>query len=102
MVTVLKDDDGKVISYCEWRLVGKSGFDKPDGKFVWINDVWVHETFRHKNRLGRLIDEVMRFVPSATHCYFSRKKYNSRIKMYSRNFWERRRNAYSPIIEKEN
>lgn len=102
MITSLKDDNGRIISYVEWRLVGKSGFDCMDGKYVWINDVWVHSEYRHANRLARMVDEVMRLVPHATHAYFKREKYKGRLKMFSKVFWERRRQAYEPInITKE-
>ena len=97
MVTSLKDEDGKIVCYCEWRLVGKSGFDKVNGEYIWVNDLWVHPKYERTSRINRIIDEVMRMVPSATHCYFKREKYNGRIKMFSREFWQRRRQSYEPI-----
>lgn len=98
MVTTLKDESGKVISYVEWRLVGRSGFDKVNGEYVYIYDFWVHPDYRHKGRIAMMTDEVMKIVPdSAKHCYFKRDKYMGRIKMFSRKFWERRRRAEQPI-----
>ena len=100
MITTLKDELGKVIAFCEWRLVSKSGFDKIDGEYVWVNDTWIHPDYSFK-RLNRLIDEVMSKVPpSAKYAYFLRGKYKDRMKMFSRKYWEKRRQAYAPI-EKE-
>lgn len=91
MITSLKDDDGKIIAYCEWRLVGPSGYEAENGTYVWVNDMWVHEAFRDTDKVRRIIDEIMRLVPQAKYCYFQRLKKNDRIRMYSREQWERRR-----------
>lgn len=97
MVTVLKDNEGKVISYCEWRLVGQSGHETPSGEYVWVNDFWVHEDYRLKHKVERIIDEVMRIVPQARYCYFQRKDKNMKLRIFTRNQMERRRNAYEVV-----
>ena len=101
MVTTLKDEEGRVIALAEWRLVGKSGFDKVAGEYVWVNDLWVHKEFEKMNRINRIIDEIMRLVPEAKYCYFKRGKYHDRLKMFTREQWERRRQAYDSLIVKE-
>jgi hypothetical protein len=102
MITTLKDLDGKVVCYCEWRLVGPSGYDCENGEYVWINDMWIHETFRNKYKVNRIIDEVMRICPQANYCYFHRKNKNDKIRIYTRSQWERRRHAYDSQLIKEN
>jgi len=102
LITKLKDDDGKIIAYCEWRLVGKSGFDKVNGEYVWVEDLWVHPMFERTNRINRIIDEIMRLVPSAKYCYFQRKKYNDKLRIVSRETWQRHRHAFDRLITKEN
>jgi hypothetical protein len=102
MITTLKDYDGKVITFCEWRLVGPSGYDMENGEYVWINDIWCHPSHRNRYKVNRIIDEVMRMVPDAKYCYFQRKKKNERVRIYTRTQWERRRHAYDPeLIIKE-
>jgi hypothetical protein len=101
MITTLKDDIGRIIAYCEWRLVGQSGYDKEDGEYVWINDIWVHQDFERTKRINRIIDEIMRIAPSAKWGYFVRGKYGFRKKMFSREQFERRRNTYDALV-KEN
>jgi len=84
MITSLKDNDGKIISYVEWRLVGQSGFDREDGEYVFISDFWIHELHRGGVKIGRLIDEIMRLAPSANYCYFQRLKRNEKLRIYSK------------------
>ena len=101
MITTLKNNDEFVIAYCEWRLVGNSGLETPAGKYIWVNDIWVHPLYRSTYRVNLIIDEVMRIVPQADYCYFQRKDVNNKLHMYSRRQWERRRHAYDSQITKE-
>lgn len=97
MITTLKDEGGKVVAFCEWRLLGESGLEVPSGKYVWVNDCWVHEDYRNKHKVARIIDEIMRTVPQAEYCYFQRKDVNRKVHMYSRAQWERRRRVYDVV-----
>lgn len=102
MITSLKDEDGRIICYAEWRLVGKSGFDVECGEYVWLEDLWVHPAFERTKRIGRIIDEILRIAPSAKYGYFKRGKYGFRMKIFTREMWERRRATYDELISKEN
>ncbi len=102
MITSLKDQDGKIIAYCEWRLVGQSGQEVPSGEYIWINDCWVHEDYRHTHKVGRIIDEVVRIVPNFKYGYFQRKDYNDKLRIFTKNQWERRRQVYDSLVKKEN
>jgi hypothetical protein len=102
MVTNIKDLDGKVIAYCEWRLVGPSGYEVPSGEYIWINDIWVHEDFRNTQKVNRIIDEIMTMQPQAKYCYFHRLKKNNKIRIYKKDYWDRRRNAYDSLINRRN
>lgn len=102
MITSLKDNDGKIIAYVEWRVVGPSGYDVDQGEYVWVNDCWVHERYRGTHKISRMIDEVMNAVPLAQYCYFQRKDVSDKVHLYSRRQWERRRNAYDSQLIKEN
>lgn len=98
MVSFVKDYDSKIIAFIEWRLVGPSGHEVPSGEFVWVNDIWVHPNFRHTNRIGRMIDEVMRAVPHAKYCYFQRKEYNRKLRIHTRSQFNRRRLIYDKLM----
>jgi hypothetical protein len=91
MITTLKDNDGKVEAYCEWRLVGQSGYECPNGKYVYVHDLWVHESVRHQHLVNEIINDIMTLVPQAEYCYFQRKDYNERVRLFTRSQMERRR-----------
>ena len=97
MVTTLKDKWGRIIAYCEWRLVGQSGLETPNGEYVWVNDLWIHKEYRMKYKVNRFIDEVMRIVPQANYCYFQRKDVSNKIHLYSRSQMERKRKVYDRV-----
>lgn len=99
MITNLKDNHGKIIAYCEWRLVGQSGYEVPNGEYVWINDAWVHPEFRHLGKIERIIDEVMRSAPSAQYGYFQRKDHNEKLRIFTKQQFERRRMTHDKFME---
>jgi len=94
MITSLKDGKGRIIAYCEWRLVGPSGYEMENGQYVWVNDCWVHSSYRYDHRINHLIDEVMQIVPSAKYCYFQRKNKNGKLRIFTHSQMERRRMVY--------
>lgn len=91
MVTTIKDDEGRVIALCEWVLVGKSGYEMETGEYIFVREIWVHESERYSKKINLMIDEIMALVPQARYGYFTRGKYGDRIKMFTREQWERRR-----------
>ena len=85
MISVSKDDDGRVIGYIEWRQVGQSGFDKFRGEYVWIHNFWIHPDYRGKSIFSELVEKVLISSSGATQAYFRRSKYSGRVsKLYSR------------------
>lgn len=101
MITTLKDDGGKIVAYCEWRLVGRSGLEVPSGEYLWINDCWVHNDYRQKYRINRIIDEVMRACPQARYGYFQRKNVSDKVHIWTRSQFERRRHRHQSLIQGE-
>ena len=91
MIVTSKDESGKVIAYCEWRLVGPSGFDKLEGEYVYIADLWIHQSYRGIGILNEIIDKILLIAPSAKACYFTHKKYGDRMsRLWKREGFERR------------
>lgn len=85
MISTSKDNDGKVLAYIEWRLVGQSGFDKLNGEYVWINDFWIHEDYRNGYLFRDLVNKILFNAPNARWCYFTRQKYGGRkSRLYTR------------------
>lgn len=86
MITVSKDNDGRVIAYMESRQVGQSGFDKFRGEYLWINDLWIHNDYKNNWAVYRqLMNTTLFKAMDAKWMYFNRKKYGGRVsKLYSR------------------
>jgi len=94
MVTVSENENGYVIGLCEWRQVAKSGFDKVNGEYIWINHLWIHPEARNSFVMAELMDKILLTAPDAEWCYFTRKKYNGRMsKAYPRS-------KFMKIVEK--
>jgi len=90
LISISKDNDGRVIGYIEWRQVGQSGFDKVCGEYVWLQNLWIHEQFRGKGILQELISDILMKAPDAKYGYFTREKYNHRMsKSFKRESVER-------------
>ena len=91
MLCKKEDAEGRVIAYCEYRLVGQSGYECPNGKYIYVHDLWVHESVRHQHLVNEIINDIMTLVPQAEYCYFQRKDYNERVRLFTRSQMERRR-----------
>lgn len=89
MITKIQDEQGKIVGYCEWRQVAKSGIDKFQGEYIWINDLWVHPDYRNKGLINQMIDTILYKAPDALFCYFKRTKYNKRMRLWKRENFER-------------
>ena len=86
MITVSKDNEDRVIAYMESRVVGQSGYDKLDGEYIYIADLWIHESHKNDWSIYReLMNTILRKSQSARWVYFQRRKYGGRqSKNYSR------------------
>jgi len=84
MLETIKDNDGKVVAYCEWNLVDKKGHTDSQGKYVFVRDMWIHETIKGVKSIRDFIDMIGLRAPSAAWVYWERKKYGGRIKMVKR------------------
>jgi len=70
----------------EARVVGQSGFDKLEGEYLFIADLWIHEDYQYEWSIFReLMSDVLRRAWSSKWIYFQRQKYGGRqSKNYSR------------------
>ncbi len=92
MVIDRKDTDDKVIAWVEYRVVNALGAECPEGglkehyDYGWINNVWIHKSYRTKNRfnniLRELTDEAHKITPWVKHMYWKRGKYDWRESCY--------------------
>lgn len=86
MISTSKDTQDRIIAYMEFRVVGQSGFDKLNGEFIYIVDLWIHNSHKNDWSIFReLMNDVLRKAWSVEWIYFQRKKYDGKqSKNYSR------------------
>lgn len=86
MISVSKDNNDRIIAYIESRVVGQSGFDVLNGEYLYIADLWIHESHKNDWSIFReLMNHALRKAWSVKWIYFTRKKYGGRqSKNYTR------------------
>jgi len=91
MISSLKNDGGFIYAYIEWSVVNDLGQHENFGKFVWINDVWIHGSYRKKEELRNLIKLVYdhEFTQNSQFVYWSRGKYSDRQSLYLKKRFKR-------------
>lgn len=81
MITKIQNNQGYVVGYLVYHQVNEEGILDDSGKYVYIEDMWVHQPSRHTKVMARLIDkawgenwqkEDLEFV------YYERSKYDHR------------------------
>ena len=86
MIITKKDNTGRVIAYAEFRLVNETGSPEAQGVYAWINDVWVHESLRTRNRFNSILEHFItsysKRFPSAKYIYWQRGKHKDRMSLY--------------------
>ena len=83
MVESIKDNDGKIVAYCEWVLLDKNGQFKDKGEYIWINDLWIHKDHRRNGMIKKFTELIEPKVPSARYIYWKRHKYEDRMSCYN-------------------
>jgi len=80
MLNVLRNKEGFVVSYIEWNRVNEYGQIVKDGLWIHIRHVWIHEDYRKKKAMNKLIYLLDNELSSygADLVYWFREKYNKR------------------------
>lgn len=84
MLEVKKDDKDKVIAYLEWQIVNKHGIGREDGEYLFVRDIWIHKDYERKNIIREFIEKIRYQTPYVLWIYWQRKKYNDRVKLFSK------------------
>jgi len=79
----LKNDDGYIYAYCVYQIVDENGKTKNGGKYVYIEELWIHEKFR-KNTLNDIIAMIATDpnIFNSTDVYWENRKKNYQVKQY--------------------
>ena len=86
MISILKNPEGYVYAYCEWRLVNELGMGVGLKEYMFVKEIWIHEDFRGKETLGKLIYEmdINPIGKRAKWVYWNNLKFNRLTKPLSR------------------
>ena len=87
MIETLKDDKGEIKAVIEWWIVDNRGQFDPKGNYIFVNEVDISKSSENNGVLKTFIKIITDKIPYAKYCYFQRRKYDMRIKMYSRRQW---------------
>lgn len=87
MIEILRDEQGNLKAVCEYYVVDKDGHMKDDGEYVWVNEMEVAPQYRNNGCLRKFVSKIVTMYPQAKYGYFSREKYNKRVRMYSKRQW---------------
>ncbi len=69
----------------ESRVVGQSGFDKLNGEYLYVADLWKHDDYAYDWSIYRdLMNDALRKAQSVKWIYFQRKKYGNRQRKYTK------------------
>jgi len=80
MISTYKDTEDRVLAYLESRVVGQSGFDKLEGEYLYIADLWIHPSHQNDWSIFRdLMSDALIKARSVKWIYFTRKKYGDRM-----------------------
>lgn len=83
MISVINDNDGKIIAYIEWEIVNGEGQFQDNGEYCYIQDYWVHKEYRIQSKyiLKKLSVQIAehKFSKSMRWVYWCRHKYNDRL-----------------------
>lgn len=79
MIAKRLDSEDRIIAYVEYWQVGKSGFHKPYGEYMWVNDAWVHPDYRGQGLVRQMVEDELLRHPEILYGYWKRKKYAGRL-----------------------
>lgn len=58
MIETIKNQDGYIIAYIEWEVLDDNGQFKNGGKYIYIQNLWVHEKYRYNNYTADLSQKI--------------------------------------------
>lgn len=58
MIITLKDRNHLVYAYVEWNVVDDTGRTVKDGPNIYINNMWIHRSYRGSSAFQKLCERV--------------------------------------------
>jgi len=87
MVSTLETSGGLVYAYIEWYVLDASGQFKEQGEYIWINHLWVSNSYKDEDCIYKLIPLIDKHkaAESAKFVYWNNTKHKRRTPIYKRN-----------------
>jgi len=80
MVKVLRTRKGYVKAFLEYVVLDQDGNINDNGKYLYINDMWIHKKHRRQKLMKILISELFqKFYGKIETIYWVRHKYDERM-----------------------
>lgn len=85
MLTVVRDNQGRIEAACEWTPVNAAGQPANDGHWVWINQLEISAGVRGTTAIRELIHLIAFQAPAVVGAYWERRdKRNATIRVFPR------------------
>lgn len=73
-----------IYAFCEWWPVNLKGEPDKNGRYAFIDEVWIHKDYRGNGVLRRIIHKAAQRHPQIDQLYYHHRKHNYKFKQYSR------------------
>ena len=72
MTSVIKNEAGFVVAYCEWEIVNADGQFENNGKYIYIQNIWIHDKHRKTSLLRDLAEQIYnhRYTRNSKYVYW--------------------------------
>lgn len=77
MITTRSNEQGFIYAYIEWEVVDEETKMVKDGKYFYIEDMWIHPEYRNKGIIQDIIKELFfdKRTQSVEYYFYRREKY---------------------------
>jgi hypothetical protein len=85
MLTVLRDDQNRITTACDWYCVNENGEVTPNGKYIYVSQLESNKDSVSLERIRDIIADIAWRCPWAVAAYWERKdKTGERLHAYMR------------------
>jgi hypothetical protein len=82
MIYKRHDSDNRIIGYVIYHQFGPNANFSIDGEYIYVEDIWIHESVRFKNLIAQMVNDVLPNFSKVKYLYWVRHKYGDRMSLY--------------------
>lgn len=87
MVEYDTNDRGNLTGLIEYFVVDNQGNIDDMGDHIFVKEFYVNPELRGNGSIAKFAHRLISKVPLARYCYFERRKYDNRIRIYPKDKW---------------